>query len=212
MLEKVCKSSSKLFFNYANFVAYHNFLEYVRTWADIAGSGKGNSSELANRPNVTAMLYDNTTVRASWIRTNTSDMAASYEKYNRVVNNVTLAMPHTNVIAAATDAINGILQPADLEGVGEYKVRASVVSPTINVLCANMNKTELSPIIYVDWPNAITIQSMSVPNQKVAWGGYISQIVLEPGQEYLNSTAADEVFGWGVDGRQPPVFPMVSLV
>ncbi|KAJ8064730.1 hypothetical protein OCU04_007048 [Sclerotinia nivalis] len=192
--------------------AYHNFLEYVHTWADIAAAGgKGNSSDLAHRPNVTAMLYDNTTVKASWIRTNTSDMAASYKKYNRVVNNVTLAMPHSNVISAATDQVNGILQPSDLEGVGEYKVRASVVSPTINVLCANMNKTELSPIIYVDWPNAVTTDSTSVPNQKLAWAGYISQIILEPGQNYLNSTAVDDIFGWGANKKQPPVFPMLPI-
>lgn len=138
-------------------------------------------------------------------------MDANYKKYNRIVNNVTLAMPHSGVISAASDQINGILQPSDLEGVGEYQVRASVVSPTINVLCANMNKSELSPIIYVDWPNAITNQSMSVPNQRVPWSGYTSEIVLEPGQKYLNSTAADNVFGWGVNDRQPPVFPMVSL-
>ncbi|KAB8300070.1 hypothetical protein EYC80_000304 [Monilinia laxa] len=192
--------------------AYHNFLEFIRTWADIAAVGGGkNYSELANRPNVTATLYDNTTVKASWIRTNTSDMDANYKKYNRIVNNVTLAMPHSGVISAASDQINGILQPSDLEGVGEYQVRASVVSPTINVLCANMNKSELSPIIYVDWPNAITNQSMSVPNQRVPWSGYASEIVLEPGQKYLNSTAADNVFGWGVNKRQPPVFPMLPI-
>ncbi|TGO51262.1 hypothetical protein BCON_0165g00120 [Botryotinia convoluta] len=192
--------------------AYHNFLEYVRTWADItAAGGKGNSSKLAGRPIVTANLYDNTTVKASWIRTDTSDMAASYEKYNRVVNNVTLAMPHAGVISAATDSINGILQPSDLEGVGEYKVKASVVSPTINVLCVNMNKTELSPIIYVDWPNAITTDSPNVPGQKMAWSGYTSDINLQPGQEYLNSTAVDDIFGWGVDGKQPPVFPMLPI-
>lgn len=160
---------------------------------------------------MTANLYDNTTVKASWIRTDTSDMAASYEKYKRVVNNVTLAMPHAGVISAATDSINGILQPSDLEGVGEYKVKASVVSPTINVLCVNMNKTELSPIIYVDWPNAITTDAPNIPGQKMAWSGYTSEINLQPGQEYLNSTAVDDIFGWGVDGKQPPVFPMVSL-
>ncbi|APA07965.1 hypothetical protein sscle_03g027350 [Sclerotinia sclerotiorum 1980 UF-70] len=192
--------------------AYHNFLEYLRTWAEIAApGGKSNSSELAHRPNVTAMLYDNTTVKASWIRTDTSDMAASYKKYNRVVNNVTLAMPHSGVISAATDQVNSILQPSDLEGVGEYKVRASVVSPTINVLCANMNKTELSPIIYVDWPNAVTIDSTNVPNQKLAWAGYTSEIFVEPGQEYLNSTVVDDIFGWGTNGKQPPVFPMLPI-
>lgn len=49
--------------------------------------------------------------------------------------------------AATNRALNGILQPSDLDGVGSYNVSASVVSPAVNVLCVNMDSEELSPLI-----------------------------------------------------------------
>ena len=122
-------------------------------------------------------------------------------------------MPHAGVFAASHDEMNGILQPEDLAGVGEYSVRASVVSPTVNVLCVNMNSTELAPLIYASWPNAKTTNSTSVPGQKLAADGYENDIQVEPGQSYLNSTIVDNLFQWGNaspnEVRQPPVFPMV---
>ena len=36
------------------------------------------------------------------------------EKYNRIVNNITMVMPHAGVVAAAMDPLNGIMQPSDL--------------------------------------------------------------------------------------------------
>ena len=36
------------------------------------------------------------------------------EKYDRIVNNVTMVMPHAGVVAAAMDSLNGIMQPSDL--------------------------------------------------------------------------------------------------
>ena len=130
------------------------------------------------------MLFDNTTVTGSWIQTNTSDLTAAYDKYSRIVNNITMSMPHAGIFSAAHDAKNGILQPEDLAGVGEYSIRASVVSPAINVLCVNMNSTELAPLVYTEWPNAITTNS-DIPNQKIPWSGYEDEIQLQPGQTYL---------------------------
>jgi hypothetical protein len=193
--------------------AYHNFLEYNRIWAAInTPESKGNSSKLAERPNAKAMLYDNTTVTGTWVDTEYSDIAANYQKHNRIINNVTMAMPHAGVIAAASSHVNNILQPSDLDGVGEYNVRASVVSPAINIVCANMNASELSPLIYVDWPNAKT-NSSDYPGQKFAWSGWQDEAQLQPGEDYLNSTVVDDIFGWRTTknglATQPPVFPMV---
>lgn len=158
------------------------------------------------------MLYDNTTVTGAWVDTEYSDIATNYQKHKRIINNVTMAMPHSGIIAAASSHVNKILQPSDLDGVGEYSVKASVVSPAIHVLCANMNASELSPLIYVDWPNAKTNDS-DYPGQKTAWTGWQRETALQPGQEYFNSTVVDDIFGWRTtkDGLtiQPPVFPMV---
>lgn len=124
-----------------------------------------------------------------------------------------MAMPHAGLVSAAKDTKNGILQPEELEGVGEYAIRASVVSPAVNIVCANMNATELAPLIYVTWPNATTVNATNQVGQKQPWAGYQSEITVLPGETYLNSTVVDDIFQWGAAyGRNPPVFPMVCLL
>ena len=59
------------------------------------------------------MLYDNTTVRGSWIEV--QNMSEVSSTHNRMVNNVTMAFPHAGVFTAAHDPSNGIIQPSDLE-------------------------------------------------------------------------------------------------
>lgn len=118
-------------------------------------------------------------------------------------------MPHAGVLAAAHDPKNTIIQPEDLAGVGQYNVRAAVVSPAVNVLCVNMNRTELAPIIYTEWPNANT-NTTTIPGQKVAWPGYESELQVIPGQKYSNATAVDDIFEWGEKySRHTSIFPMV---
>lgn len=193
--------------------AYHNSQAFMETWSAISKAGEGVSINLPGRPQAPGMLFDNTTVVGAWVATNSSNMTASYIEYKRIINNVTLAMPHAGVFSAARDPKNGILQPEELAGVGEYSISASVVSPTVNVLCVNMNETELAPIVYTAWPNAITNTS-SFPNQKVAWSGYQADIsALMANGTKLNKTAVDDIFQWGFDkhGRYPPVFPMYPI-
>ena len=68
------------------------------------------------------MLYDNTTVKGSWVDVwNMTDIS---NKHGRIVNNVSLAFPHPGVAAAAQDARNKILQPAEL-GVRYCQISAS---------------------------------------------------------------------------------------
>ncbi|KAK6584707.1 hypothetical protein PZA11_002931 [Diplocarpon coronariae] len=120
------------------------------------------------------MLYDNTTVVGSWVAGNTSNMASAYEQFGRIVNNVTLSMPHAGLHAAARDPKNGVLQPEELAGDEEYLIAASV-------------------------------KLQAAPN-------YQNEIQLVPGEEYLNVTVVDDIFGWGATyNRNPPVFPMVGL-
>ena len=58
------------------------------------------------------MLYDNTTVKGSWIQV--SNMTELSKQWNRTVNNVTMAMPHSGIVKAARDPRNDIKQPQDL--------------------------------------------------------------------------------------------------
>lgn len=182
--------------------SYHDFLAYMNTWAGINSAGVGNSTDLSQRPPATGTLYDNTTVTGSWVLTNTSNITAAFQQHKRIVNNVTLAMPHAGVFAAAHDTVNGILQPADLDGVGEYMLRASVVSPALNVLCINMNENELMPLI----PST---SNGSFPGQNV---GADANLTATSGG-YIGPTVVDDLFGWGPKySRQLPTFPKVCYL
>lgn len=59
------------------------------------------------------MMYDNTTVQGSWINVeNMTEVSARFG--SRIINNVSMAMPHSGVFAAARDPLNNIIQPQDL--------------------------------------------------------------------------------------------------
>jgi hypothetical protein len=96
-------------------------MQYLGSWTDELhqSSKDGNisfghvSTDLAHRPPPVGTLYDNTTVQGSWI--NIANMTDDSNKFGRMVNNVSLAMPHSAVYAAATNSRNRILQPQDLD-------------------------------------------------------------------------------------------------
>lgn len=187
----------------------------MESWAIINKNGTGESTNIVDRPQAVAMLYDNTTVQGSWVKANSSDVAASFAKYSRIVNNVTMSMPHAGVYAAARDPKNNIMQPSELDGVGGYSIRASVVSPAVNVLCVNMAPNELAPLVYTEWPNANLTLSTQIPGQKIPVDadGWTKDIPTAGSNgTWLNSTVVDEIFLWGEKyKRRPPIFEMVSI-
>lgn len=87
--------------------AYHNYQRYLSDWEDRIANGN-TSMFLDERPQAFALLTENTTVTGQWIEM-TADNATTLD--GRVINNVSMAMPHVGVTTAARDAINGILQP-----------------------------------------------------------------------------------------------------
>lgn len=150
-------------------------------------------------------------------------MTTASDVYDRVINNVTLAFPHAGIYAAARVASNNIQQPGDLQGDGEYHIRASVPSPALNVICANANATELAPLIYVDWLNSNKTNTTGVPGQWLPIAYWDNPDNLSPVNSSLpegwntapnlNTTVLDDVFGWGMDQptpRRTPTFPNVS--
>ena len=130
---------------------YHNYQRYLAYWSVQTDNSNGTSVQ-EKRPPGFAMLQANTSIVANWI--NVIDTKAISKEMGRAINNVSLAMPHSGIFQAARDARNGILQPEELNSEGNYFLRASVPSPVMHVLCANMNKEELKPIIYDEWPNS----------------------------------------------------------
>ncbi|KAJ5637588.1 hypothetical protein N7490_007467 [Penicillium lividum] len=176
--------------------AYHNYQQWIGTWAELVAGGNETSDQLALRPAPTGSIWDNTTVAGTWIeKKNITEMS---EKHKRMVNNITMAFPHGGVPLAAMDPKNNLRQPQQASGEGKYNIEASVPSPAVNVLCVGMNKSELSPMVYSSWPNAhFNATTWSVDGA--------DDIPRTP--SWLNSTVVDSIFGFGEKyGQRPPVF------
>ncbi|KAF4928960.1 hypothetical protein CGCVW01_v001698 [Colletotrichum viniferum] len=188
--------------------SYRNLVSFLTVWDEINHNGTGASLDMSHRPVGTTLLYDNTTLTTTWVKTEYSNVTRQYEEKGRIIHNVTLAMPHPGVYDAATNPVNKILQPNDLSGVGEYAIRASVVSPVINVMCVNMNEEELAPLIYTKWENSQT-NATGVGNQTTGWAGWEGEVPHPEEDEWLNRTTVDDIFRWGPTyGRRPPVFQL----
>ncbi|OBS28699.1 hypothetical protein FPOA_02637 [Fusarium poae] len=192
--------------------SYRNLLNYMTVWTNINQNGTEISADPKKRPGGTTLLFDNTTMFSEWIETEHSDVAAQFEETGRIINNVTLALPHPGIYGAATLKKNGILQPDDLAGVGEYTIRAGVVSPSVNVLCVDVDKDEIAPLVYTTWPNAKNNNTV-IPGQKTGWNGWTGEIPQPIDSKnkpyYLNRTDVDDIFKWGPKyERRPPVFQM----
>jgi len=165
-------------------------------------NGNG-STDQHMRPRGFGLLYENTTISAQWI--NIIDTAKVSKEHGRAINNVSLAMPHAGVFEAAHSARNGILQPEDLNSEGTYSLMASVPSPVMNVLCVNMNETELKPIVYDTWNDyeTVSITTWDSPG-------------LRDNATTINKTMVDDIFGWKIDDPTstidyPPVFAKYPL-
>ncbi|KAH8162272.1 hypothetical protein CIB48_g5983 [Xylaria polymorpha] len=173
--------------------SYQSLTTFLAEWDDIHKSKNSTMRQLETRPIGKHNLFDNTTMDSAWIETEYGDMAANFNAHKRVINNVTLAMPHAGVYAAATDPINSILQPSELMGLGEYSIRASVVSPVVNVMCVNMNEDELAPLVYTTWPNARIKNNPEILGQRIGVSDWERDVTTE----WINHTVVDDIFKWG---------------
>ncbi|KAF3058167.1 hypothetical protein GL218_05874 [Daldinia childiae] len=191
--------------------SYHNLLTFMTEWQAIHDNKTSAMDNLASRPVGRHSLFDNTTMVSSWIETDFGNPELNLKTHNRIINNVTLAMPHAGVYLAATDPRNDILQPDDLAGVGEYSIRASVVSPVVNVMCVHMTHDELAPLIYTTWPDART-EGTEIPGQKTGVEDWFNDVPPPADDEWLNRTVVDGIFRWGPKyHRRPPVFQLFPI-
>ena len=177
-------------------MAYHNYEQYISNWGQMSDNNISASENLIERPPPIGNLYDNTSVTGSWIDiSDTSELSA---KYNRMVINVTAALPHSGVINAAHDPRNKIQQPQSTTGEGKYVISAGVASPAINVLCVGVGGDEIEPLIYNKWPN-------NKFNPTTWVNGFHNELPQYP--SWLNRTVVDDLFKWGPDyGERPPIF------
>ena len=89
----------------------HNSMQFFAQWTEYTNRTPAGSAQMNERPLPVGMLWDNTTLRGQWVETH--DVADKFVELNRLINNVTLAMPHAAVVNAARHRKNQILQPHD---------------------------------------------------------------------------------------------------
>ncbi|EQL33631.1 hypothetical protein, variant [Blastomyces dermatitidis ATCC 26199] len=181
--------------------AYHNYREYISEWSLLSRNGEKAGTDMKNRIVPAGTWNDNTTLRGSWIHE--QDIIESSKKHGRMVNNVTAAMPHAGIIAASRHPRNALRQPSDFNGLGEFELKASVVSPVVNVLCAGLTKEEISPLVYNEWPGVqgkVNVSTWNSDPPEGLWG---------EGGTY-NETAVDDIFGFS-ERKLPPIFPKLPL-
>lgn len=187
--------------------AYHNYQIYLDGWGRRVASGNVSGVEYAGRPPPVGVMFENITVGGQWITPSNENITA--DSTSRLVQNVTMAMPHSNVVHAARDSINDIMQPQDLnQGNGRFTIRASVPAPAVNILCAGVTEDDIKSLIYVTWPtNNGTFNPGTWTSQ------HPSDMIQLPA--YPNATAVDDLFGFGPEmgeaRQRAPIFPKLPL-
>jgi hypothetical protein len=181
--------------------AYRNYQQWLTQWTDLVQSNNKTSDQLQDRLPPTGSIWDNTTITGSWVEVH--NMTSLSIRHKRLINNVTMAMPHGGIPRAAMNEINGIKQPKDTSGEGKYYIEASVPSPAVNVLCAGMSKKELEPLIYASWPGSSSFNPSS-------WN--LAPPSNLPHPPWRNKTVVDEFFQFSPeDGHTPPIFGKYPL-
>jgi len=191
----------------ASGLANQDFNNYMKEWSQAVIGGSNASSNLSFRPSASSSIFTDTKVQGSWVQEASSDISANFARYGRVVNNITLSMPHPVVYYSAQvefpDPVRGT-------GFGEHSLKASVVSPTSNTLCVNMQQSEVAPLVYVEWPNARFANNTN--GHKIAANDWYKDVAANISlQSNVSQTQVETIFRWGsAYNRNPPVFPQVS--
>ena len=190
----------------ASGLANQDFNNFMKQWNREVFGGSNASSNLAFRPSATSSIFTDTKTQGTWIQKSRSNITANFATYSRVVNNITLAMPHPVVYYSAEAEFP---DPVRGTGFGEHSIQASVVSPTSNTLCVNMNQSEIAPLVYVEWPNARF--NVTDTGRKIAAKDWFKDA---PANISLLSNVSQSnvqtIFRWGpIYGRNPPIFPQV---
>lgn len=168
--------------------AFHDYQRYLSNWNTVVVNESVETTK-DNRVPSFSQISD-VQVNGTWLE------ATASELNGRIINNVSLAMPHAGLLETTTDPRNQILQPEELGGLGAYTLTASIPSPVVHVLCVNMDREELSPIVYTAWEGSEELNTSTWPAQ-IAWVSPDSSI---------NRTVVDDLFGWNKNGQVAPIF------
>jgi hypothetical protein len=95
-------------------------------------------------------------------------------------------------------------QYKDLDGLGVYNIRAAIPSPYVHVICANMEKDELAPLVYETASPNITLNPLTdLPTQYTINFNWTNFANLK--------TPVDEVFEWNDNNPAPSKYTIFKL-
>ncbi|KAF4985037.1 hypothetical protein FDECE_16873 [Fusarium decemcellulare] len=159
----------------------------ISQWHQLSDDDNNLGANSLKRPAGNTLLDDNVTIASTQVETKYQNVTAHYNQWGRIMDNFTVSIPHPSVWDA-------LLLPRKLGESGGLTARAGVVSPSLNVLCVNMAKEELEPLIYETWPH-------SKHDGFLNW----TQDEMDADWVFRNRTAVDEIFGWefNLDQGQP---------
>ena len=86
-------------------------MQFMANWTGLVNTGK--VFDDLERPSPMGTLFDNTTLRGTWI--NIQDTKEVSDKFNRIVNNVTAALPHGGIFSAAQLPTNDMIGQSNLK-------------------------------------------------------------------------------------------------
>lgn len=190
----------------------YNEQTFLATWSEFLEPGNDTSNQ-EQRPAVVGLQYENATVVPQWINViNTTEVSSLHR---RVINNVTLALPHIGVVDAIQNQRNRMPRSESSNSIGTYSLWASVPSPMINVLCVHMTEKELEPIVFSKWSQNQTVNASNwfTTGDFSTWEPSIIPHVMDLATT-TNKTVVDDIFEWYKKDKEtmidyPPVFPLL---
>ncbi|KAE9980742.1 hypothetical protein EG328_012087 [Venturia inaequalis] len=141
-------------------------------------------------------------INGSWVQD--IDMIDVSKKFDgRIVNNVTLAIPHPGISKAASDKSNLIAQPNEFEGgVGRYQIRAQIPSPYLNIICTNAKRSDLEGLVHEDQiEGQLNNSDLLIPDKD-------PQFVIDFDWEKYTTVKSplDNIFNWNNSNNKRPIF------
>ncbi|CAG8983046.1 hypothetical protein HYALB_00006074 [Hymenoscyphus albidus] len=182
----------------ASGLALQDLNNYMKEWAGRAKDNKNTTD--SDRPVATSSIFTDTRTSGRWVEKSTPNISANFDTYGRVVNNVTLSMPHPVVYYSVRKEFPKAKKGS---GLGEYTMKASVLSPTSNTMCVNMNRSEAAPLVYLEWPGPHITPGVARRGwDKDLYGNHTNY------KSNITATHVGSIFKWGSKyDRQPPIFP-----
>ncbi|KAK9783943.1 hypothetical protein SCAR479_00502 [Seiridium cardinale] len=134
----------------ANGESYRTLIAYLSDWENTTYS----TISQTIRPGASAIIMENTTLSSSWL----DRYPSALEVDGRLINNVTLVMPHAGLSTFYSNSFNSstnIRKPGELDDSQGYDIGAAVVSPSINVMCVTADVSEVRPLLVSKLPTPL---------------------------------------------------------